>query len=755
MPSLRNPAPFLVALLVVCPSVAAAQTRYTSDMLRDLPSGGNLFALLEGAQAEITTDRFNSGGLNAGIPERMSAFLASWTQTFYRIGDVSISSAFDGTPLMFPRTSWFDSVDVSTWHTAFDSHGSGLTVSMQPPDFTDTWSGSIEATASGGSLSETTSTDRPPAIDELDHFSTVSGVIHGAAMDGRLHLLFGGSSAHAGTTARRTLRSERSTESFVARMKWDVSDSRSVQLFTWIEPGTAAHVQASLGSGERWRIFAGYTGATREFSAASSSLDRLYDGPVSERAAAVNRRERSWTVGARSARSLGAHALTYGFDVQRASVHALAFNGLIYESIDGAPARAWNYHPQDEESRRHALDASLFIADRVAIGSRLIGDLALRVSSAHGKAKDAAHGIDWNSVEPFWGLRWKIGTPLGLEAFVHASHTADRLRLNLLAAGDPHAEAADVFRWNGTSIGPLIARVGPGTNGDDAFSTIDPHVKRPGTNEIAFGASSQLLESFRMGVTFIARGQRPLVNIVNVGVPSSGYVMFTIPDPNGDLLGTQDDQQLPVYDRKPETFGADRYVLTNPSIDAADLGAVIVSGEWRRKEILLVASGTAAMGLAPGVNRGFNANENDQGLLGEAFSDPNAATYSRGQTFTDRAYTIKVMSIVNLPSHFTLGVAARYQDGQPFARVQIVKDLNQGAEMIQAFGRGRSRFTFRSTVDLRLQKRIGKIDLIAEAYNLINMSNEVEEYVVTGPRFRETTAVQPPRSFHLGARINF
>ena len=45
--------------------------------------------------------------------------------------------------------------------------------------------------------------------------------------------------------------------------------------------------------------------------------------------------------------------------------------------------------------------------------------------------------------------------------------------------------------------------------------------------------------------------------------------------------------------------------------------------------------------------------------------------------------------------------------------------------------------------------------LFADAYNLLNASSEVEEYVVTGPRFREITAVQPPRSFHLGARVTF
>ena len=120
---------------------------------------------------------------------------------------------------------------------------------------------------------------------------------------------------------------------------------------------------------------------------------------------------------------------------------------------------------------------------------------------------------------------------------------------------------------------------------------------------------------------------------------------------------------------------------------------------------------------------------------------------------------IKVLSVVALPRAFSVGVIARYQDGQPFARVQIVPGLNQGAEVIQAFGRGRSRFTYRSTLDMRLRKRVTlkatAIDLLLDTYNLLNMANEVEEYVVTGPRFREVTAVQPPRSFHVGARLVF
>jgi hypothetical protein len=44
--------------------------------------------------------------------------------------------------------------------------------------------------------------------------------------------------------------------------------------------------------------------------------------------------------------------------------------------------------------------------------------------------------------------------------------------------------------------------------------------------------------------------------------------------------------------------------------------------------------------------------------------------------------------------------------------------------------------------------------LIADAYNVVNMAKEVEEWVVTGPSFRTETAVQPPRTIHLGVRLS-
>ena len=47
----------IVVALAANTGTAAAQGIYTADRLRDLPAGGNLFALIEAAHPEITTDR--------------------------------------------------------------------------------------------------------------------------------------------------------------------------------------------------------------------------------------------------------------------------------------------------------------------------------------------------------------------------------------------------------------------------------------------------------------------------------------------------------------------------------------------------------------------------------------------------------------------------------------------------------------------------------------------------------------------------
>src|SRR5262249_14388444 len=137
------------------------------------------------------------------------------------------------------------------------------------------------------------------------------------------------------------------------------------------------------------------------------------------------------------------------------------------------------------------------------------------------------------------------------------------------------------------------------------------------------------------------------------------------------------------------SFGRDRYVLTNQTSDTATYEALEISLRIETSRFVLFGGGTAGLASGPAANRGFGPLENDQAIVGELWSDPNAATFARGRLFTDRAFTGKLAAVIKMPSDVRLGLVARYQDGQPFARMLILT-LNQGVDAVRAFANGDS-----------------------------------------------------------------
>ena len=753
---------FVIALAATA-GPAAAQGIYTADLLRDLPAGGNLFALIEAAQPEITTDRFNSGGLNGGAADKAGAFLASWSQTQYRIGDVPISSPVDGTPMLFPELAWWNKIGVATGLMPSDTSATGLAISLEPMTAGNRWTATLEMTASDASLSEAASPDRPPAIQALDEFTQVTALTSGRLMNGRLGLLLGGSRSASATVERNLDAPRQQTGSAFANASFSISPAKTMAALAWVSD-SSFHAQATLRHGDQWRLFGGYTDRTLKSALPASgrlTADRLYDGPIG---LLVDRggHEKRFIAGARRAKQLTRHALTFGGDIERTSFAAApTFTGAIEERIDGVPARIWHFSSPGLASHRRALAINAFATDHFPISSKISIDASLRFESADASTHGAAQGIHWRSLLPGIYMNWDLGTEWQLRLLTGVSRAADQVKLGLLAYGDPAAPTADIYRWTGGPLtgAPMVGRVGPGTGGDTDFVTIDPELRRPMMDQFAFGIEGRPVPKLKVNILGLARRQSPQIHGVNTGVPISGYTTFAIPDVAHDLDGSGDDQMLTIYNRRPEMFGSDRYLLTNPDLMPATMASVVVSGELTTKYVYFRMAGTGLLSGGAAGNRGFTAVENDLAMTGELFADPNAATYARGQLFNDRMYTIKTLSVVQLPHDVRVGVIGRYQDGQAFSRMVIVPNLNQGTEAVRGFSTGKSRFTFRSTVDLRLQKRVAArgaaLDLFLDTYNLLNMSNEVEEYVVTGPRFRETTAVQPPRSFHLGARVSF
>ena len=208
-----------------------------------------------------------------------------------------------------------------------------------------------------------------------------------------------------------------------------------------------------------------------------------------------------------------------------------------------------------------------------------------------------------------------------------------------------------------------------------------------------------------------------------------------------DVVGAGDDQILRFYNRSPATFGADRYLLTNPSDHVGSFVGADMIGTVRRQRYFFLWGLTAGRSEGLAANRGFVPLENDAGLLGEVFVNPNARVYAQGRVFTERGYTIKLASSYEFPRDIDVrpdralsGRTALRAAGRP-GRAEP-----GGGSRSRAFRNGRTRFTFTMTVDARLQKGFAvgghRLTAIVDAYNVFNQFLQIEEIAVSGATSR-------------------
>ncbi len=503
-----------------------------------------------------------------------------------------------------------------------------------------------------------------------------------------------------------------------------------------------------------------------------ASMERLREGPVYEMAAAGESRRRrtalSWRGEAVPVRFLGLrHHPEFGATASWTGVKRMApGSSRLGELVDGEPARAWQYTSDGGTSRWRGSEAALWASDEIAITSRIDVDLGLRASTA-GASREGAN-IRWNALSPsILGTYRAINN--GWLTFLagYAQYDA-RLPLNYLAFGDPHALTGSVHRWNDVNadlipqtneVGVTIAAVGP-CCANGRLNVIDEHLKAPRMKEVRAALQTRLSEHIILRLGGTDRRQYNLPQLINLANVPTNYTLTHVEDTGLDLLLDVDDQLVPIWNRLPVSFNTDSYVLQNVDHNSArDHGLDLVlerpfDGRWGT-----MIGATAHKSEGIGGNRGYLASENDQGVIGEIFSDANAQTNARGRVFFERGYVVKWLALYQLPYGLRGGSVARYQDGQHFSRVVIARGLNQGTEFVPALPRGLTRFTYTFTLDTRLEKQflVGgrRAAVILDVFNLLNTNNEIEEDEVTGPNFRQPTAVQPPRTVRLGLRVTF
>ena len=774
--------PALLCALLAFAGTAHAQTpsvpeqpllgsTLTAGTLRDLPTGNNVFAVPETIQLETISDLFSAGGLNPASAPHIGGLLNSWTQTQYRVGDVSITDPrAGGTPLLLPFLPLWDRVTTATGAMGIDDNASGVSITLEPPRPGATWTRAFEGTLSGSAL-VSQGTGAVPAVDRVSQWQDASVMISGPVTP-RLGLVAAGSFRGLSHVAAPSLTAtdDRVASGF-AHLVFAASPRDEIRALGWAQQATTAarsdtalHLQATWERRDpaslSWRVFGGYTGRTRTAPSPSTLVvDSLDSDPVSDLIDTGAGAARRWVAGARLAPPKTRMLPSVGVDVEGAEVRVdPTATTQINELVNGALARVWTYHIASGPDVRQLTTIAAFANEHVASG-RLTLDAGLRLDTVSGTANGAARGISWTTLLPSARLGVHIFDTADVAAVASYRRTAYQLPLNVLAVGDPSAPFADVSRPTATSIGPLVARVGPGTGGDASFTQIDPALERPTTDELVLALRARPRKGLELELARVVKRETSLLNYVDTGVLASEYSASQIADPSFVPDSPVGAAFVTALSRPAGAYGRDRYLLTNRTGDSATSWALEATVRMTTDRLmLLVGLGlTEANGPASAV--GFLATENDQDSVGNMLVDPNAQTKVRGQLFQDRSHIGKIAAAYHLPSRVTVGAILRYADGQPFTRLVIAPALTQGPTAVRSYANGGSAFTYVGTLDVRVQKAftVGRSDVaaIVDLYNVPNLGNEVIEHVVTGPAFRTPTALQPPRTALVGLRVSF
>jgi len=462
-------------------------------------------------------------------------------------------------------------------------------------------------------------------------------------------------------------------------------------------------------------------------------------------------------------------------------------------TANGAPAFAMEFNTPSD-TRSTVRTATLSFADRVVLGGSFSFDFGAAADFSRGSlpSQSAPAGtfaparmfssqadlIAWNSVSPRAGFAWVVPDSHGLVLRAAYFRVYAPLAGRYLDFANSNSLGGNEFQWidrNGDGLfepgelGTLLLGFG------GPYSSLSPSLARPYADEFDLGAEIKPTRALALRVSFFRRDDKHRIAALNTGLPASAFSPVPILDPGPDgVLGTFDDQHLTVYSQNPATFGGDRYLLTNPpDLRTLDKGLQAeIRAAWRT--LFVNASFVAEQSYGP-ANPGNAVFENDPGVIGALFMDPNTLVNASGRGFMDRAYAGKIQGTYRLPwGGIEIAGVVDYFDGLAFARQLLVSGLAQGPIVIDATSRGtdfsnplsgnRAQAVINGNLrfgrTFRLPKgRLpqGTLGAALEILNVANSGYRIQENDASGTAFnlRLPVEIQPARFARIELRYAF
>ncbi|MGH9559409.1 MAG: hypothetical protein ACRD30_09235, partial [Bryobacteraceae bacterium] len=407
-------------------------------------------------------------------------------------------------------------------------------------------------------------------------------------------------------------------------------------------------------------------------------------------------------------------------------------------TANGTPAFVVEFNtPLD--SRGLIRSASTYAMDRIRLTDLLTAELGALADFSRGSLPAQSEVISWNSIAPRAGLAWRIPRAHGFVARGEYSRSYVPLAGRYLDFGNPNSLGGNEYALNGLGErGPLILRFG------GPYSSISPSLRRPYADEFhAIGELPLGAVSFR--IDLFRRDEKARLAAIDTGVPPAAFTPVVF-------------DSLTVYSQNPATFGQDRYLLTNSQgLRFLNTGLVAEArAQWRG--FSFHASFVAEKSYGPS-NPGDAPTENDPGVIGSLFMDPNTSINASNRDYVDRGYVGKIQASYRLPGGIEVTSVAVYLDGLVFAPRLLVTGLAQGPIVVAATVRGSpeggNRAEYVLNWNVRLQREFPtRAGTFAGAIDILNVTNEgqkIQENDIGGPDFvkRLPVAIQAPRAIRL------
>jgi len=789
------------------------QTTLNDTQIHDSPLAHNVWSLIENMDLSATTNRIDVGGIWNNYPGLYSARgSSSWTQNIYLLNGMDITDPFEtGRPLLFPdfyALEFSQLINAGHPPSAVTPGGYFNLITRRP---TETFQGGLSAFYIQRSLQSRNIT---PGLEEegifeshsFDYFLDGNFNLSGPIIPDKISFLTSVSAFDLSRDLANFDSMDRSTI-FSGLFSLNINLPSSQLLILWTGQmldypsyGSKRYIplSATLDRNDRYHVLqavwetrfhprhfikigAGYNiGDIQSDFQSNSNLpyslnlfENIYSGSAPQ---AYQDQRKTLTVMLEGISLFPSfldttHHLLYGFQARVAdSISSLKIqNNLHVHYLNKNPTAVTEYNTPIEH-REKGRYLNFYLQDTLTLKSYLSFYAGFNLTADKGWSPDspgASNSIEWINISPRFGMIIPLNSSKTSALKISAARYYFSLRLDYLTYGNPNSLGGWVYSWEDLNEdnlfqqeekGRLLRREGP------YFADIDPNLKRPYTDEIAFSFNHASPSGWIFTIGSFFRATKNLINTINTGVPLSVYIPEYFIDSGDDRIEhTYDDLLFTVFNQNPSTLGQDFFLLTNADDNNKPsyyFGADIILLKRFGEKFTFFFSFTA-MDVTGTTNPGNTEFENDDGVVGTLFNDPNTLINSRGKLRFDRAYTSRLGFTYLAPFDIRLSAVIKYYDGQPFSRKIIVAGMNQGPFFIQAHPRGETRYEFNNTIDIRIEKifRLGSSQLhfILDGFNILNSSLATRENALTGPDYqmRAATEIQSPRVFRLGLSYEF